>query len=58
MRRPKHMRAMRGLQDSAEDMAAEGITIRKTRGPTPPNALDDLVVSYTRGQAWSRNRNE
>jgi hypothetical protein len=58
MREPRHKRAMRELQASADAMAEEGLMIRKTRNTTPPDDWDDLPISYTRGQPWSRNRNE
>ena len=55
MRWPRNKRAKRELQASAEAMSAEGLTIHKTRNTTPPDDWDDLPISYTRGQAWSRN---
>lgn len=54
MRWPRHKRAKRELQASADAMSAEGLTIRTTRNTTPPDDWDDLPISYTRGQAWAR----
>jgi hypothetical protein len=49
------MRAERELTASDDAIRAEGYTPTKQRQAVPPNAWDDLVVSYRRGQAWSRD---
>lgn len=48
IRRPAHIRAKRELL-RAED---EGVV--KNRKPIPPSDWDDMVVSYHRGQKWSK----
>ena len=49
MRRPAHIRAKKEL------LRAEAEGAIKNRRPIPPSDWDDKVVSYHRGQKWSKH---
>jgi hypothetical protein len=49
------MRAEKQLAASDDAIRAEGYAPARQRQAVPPNAWDDIVVSYRRGQAWARD---
>jgi len=50
------MRAMKQIGQADAGYADEGMAARRNRKPIPPDAWDDIRVSYWRGQPWARNR--
>ena len=59
MRTPRHKLAERGLEPAAFDIRESGhlpVKPASNRRAIPPNAWDDLTVSYWRGQKWARKR--
>lgn len=53
LRRPKHKRAERAVEQSDDAIRSEGLHTRNRRA-IPPSAWDDLTVSHYRGQPWAR----
>jgi len=54
MRRPRHKRALRELEASLDALTDEDVPVHATRQAIPPTDWEDITVSYTRGQEWSR----
>jgi len=55
MRHPRGKKSERKrIQRINEEYRDEGITAHKQRKALPPDAWDDLQISYTRGQPWQR----
>lgn len=54
LRRMRCKPAWRGLEASADALRTEGIAVRTRAGAVPRDPWDDVLVSYRRGQAWSR----
>ena len=54
MRSPRHRRARIAASVLADPELAEVVNRQPKRVSQPPDACDDLLVSYWRGQAWAR----
>jgi hypothetical protein len=54
MRTPRHKAIHRDLEATDAELRAEGLP-QPHRNAKPPTAWDDLIVSYRRGQPWSRH---
>lgn len=54
MRRPRHRRARIAAAVLADPELAEVVNRQPKPVSQPPDAWDDLLVSYWRGQTWAR----
>lgn len=54
MRRPHHIRAKRQLIATVDALHDENIVLNKQRHAVAPDDWEDQIVSYIRGQSWTR----
>lgn len=54
MRSPRHRRARIAASVLTDPELTEVVSRQPKRVSQPPDAWDDLIVSYWRGQPWAR----